>query len=480
MIFFWFMRRWFKSRPYVELLWSIPILLAGAACLVFFYVVSGWKPVETRSRYTAVATRALAAKDYPMARVACQRLLSSGSESPGQTLFYMAIALGGLGREQEANALLSQAAPTEKPVYAPAHVYVARSLLALTNGTPKTVKLAEKHLEYAVRLEPKSTEAHELLSWICVQRRDWESARKHLLQVLPSRPQAALSLAAVLKELGDEAGAKARAEQAAKYFREKLTDAKSDMPAERVACAQAVGMLGDYQEAFSILESGWKQSGNPAYRPPLGEVCAVWAQKMAKDRPGDLAPRIKLIQQGLEYAPRNLPLLQQLADLSRLQGPAANAARDTMTRLLAEGKSSALLHYVLGGDAWQRGETEEGRKHFALAYEAGPLLPYVANNMAAMLAMGEKPDLPRALGIIKPLVEKFPQEPNFRDTRGQILVKLGRWEEAVKDLEFALPLLPVKDKSATHTALAKAYRALNMPKLAAEHERLATQPAAVP
>ena len=29
MIFFWFMRRWFKSRPYVELLWSIPILLAA-------------------------------------------------------------------------------------------------------------------------------------------------------------------------------------------------------------------------------------------------------------------------------------------------------------------------------------------------------------------------------------------------------------------------------------------------------------------
>lgn len=475
---FAFIAKWFKTRPYLELVWSAPVLLASLACLVYLYVLMGWKPVEIHGRYGAVASRALAAGNYQTARVACQRLLSWGNESQGQYLFYMALALRGLGRPAEGNAFLSQAASVEKPVYAPAHIFVAKGLLALTNATPRTVKMAELQLDYALRLDPRSVEAHELLSRICVEKRQWESARKHLLEILPSRPQAALSLAMVMRELGDESAAKLRAGQAANYYRDKLVDAKLDMPSERVAWAQAVTIRGDFQEACSILEAGWKQSGNQAYAQFYGDVCALWVRKLAKDQPGDLAARIKVIQQGLSRAPQNLVLLQQLAGLSRLQGQDASAARQTVTKMLADGQSTALLHYVLGQQAWQGGELEVARKHFALAFEAGPLLPQVANNMAASLALGEKADLPRALQIIQPLVEKFPQDPSFRDTRGRILLRLERWEEAVKDLEFALPLLLTKAE--IHAALAKAYRGLNMPEMAAQHEALAKPPAKTP
>jgi Tfp pilus assembly protein PilF len=70
-------------------------------------------------------------------------------------------------------------------------------------------------------------------------------------------------------------------------------------------------------------------------------------------------------------------------------------------------------------------------------------------------------------------VDKYPNEPDVRNTRGTILVKLGRWEEGVKDLEFALPQLRVKGQ--THASLALAYRNLGMSQLAAEHERLARE-----
>jgi len=90
-----------------------------------------------------------------------------------------------------------------------------------------------------------------------------------------------------------------------------------------------------------------------------------------------------------------------------------------------------------------------------------------------LLALGNPPDLPQALAIAQLLVEKFPDQPHFRDTRGQVLVKLGRWDDAVKDLEYALPRL--NDKSATHTALAQVYENLGLRDLAAEHERLAKE-----
>lgn len=42
------------------------------------------------------------------------------------------------------------------------------------------------------------------------------------------------------------------------------------------------------------------------------------------------------------------------------------------------------------------------------------------------------------------MADQFPKDLHFRDTHGRILGKLERWQEAVKELEYALPLLPPK------------------------------------
>jgi predicted Zn-dependent protease len=88
---------------------------------------------------------------------------------------------------------------------------------------------------------------------------------------------------------------------------------------------------------------------------------------------------------------------------------------------------------------------------------------------------GPTPDPPRALAIIQPLIEQFPEHPYFRDTRGQILLKMGRYKEATQDLEFALPKLDPRAKQHTHRSLAEAYRKLGFADLAAEHEKLAAK-----
>jgi tetratricopeptide (TPR) repeat protein len=296
-------------------------------------------------------------------------------------------------------------------------------------------------------------------------------AEKHLRDVVVVKPELSLLLAAVLKVQGDFIGARSWAERAAKFHREKVEAARLDDPENRLAWADALAMMEDYPGACLILESGWKQFGNGIYHAPLGEACSLWVQKLAVTAPGDLAFRIAIIQQGLEYAPQNEGLLKHLIALSHLEGQQAGAARSTLNRLLSEGKSTSILHFTLGIDAWQRQQTEEAKQHFAIAFDTAPKLPFVANNMAMILAVGNPPDPPRALDIIQPVVEKFPDNATFRDTRGQVLVLLGRWQEAVTDLEFALPQLSSPNR--THAALAEAYRGLGLKDLAAEHEQRA-------
>jgi predicted Zn-dependent protease len=246
---------------------------------------------------------------------------------------------------------------------------------------------------------------------------------------------------------------------------------KVDLPASRMAWADALAMLEDYPAALLVLEAGWRQFENRTYLSPMGEVCAMWVEAIARRKPGDLTSRVTLVQRGLECAPQNDTLLRHLISLTHMEGPEAATARSTLTRMLTQGKASAILHFALGVDAWQHGQPTEARQHLALAYETAPHLPYVANNMAMILTLGDKPDLPQALAIIESVLEKFPNNPSFRETRGEILARSGRPQEAIADLEFALPLLP--SKRAPHAALAQAYRALGLRDLAANHERLA-------
>jgi len=464
-------RRWVKTRDYHYLRWGIPAILGCAAWLVFGLCVLVKKPWQAARHYTEIAGRALADKEFETARVASQRLLAMGVEPRRKHLFDMALALGGLGKDKDAVSLLGNIAPSDQPGYLPAQLFLAHTLLTRTNVTLEEVRMAEKHLKQVVAVNPHSDDANELLGRVYVRLGQWELAEKYLSEVVTARPELCLMLAVVSKAEGDDLATRGWAERAAKFHREKVEASKTDLPANRLAWADALAMLEDYEQALVVLEGGWRQYEDRSYLVPLGQICALWVDSLPRSKPSDLALRAMLIQRGLGYAPQNEMLLRQLIQLTHLEGPEAAAARETLRKLLAEGKATAVLHYALAVDAWQRGQMADARKHFALAYEAAPQLPFVANNMAMILTMGDKPDLPRALAIIESVLEKYPDSPNFRETRGEVLVQLGRSQEAIADLEFALPLLP--SKVGPHKALAKAYGALGLREVAAKHEQLA-------
>ena len=470
---FWLIRLWFESRPYRRLWLSVPALLVGLAWVGLGIVLALTTSAATQGFYSALATRALATQDYPTARVACNRLLLSWPGSRGQNLFNLGLAMYGLRQGQEGTALMNAAAPFDQPGFAPAHLFVARQLLVQTNVTAAAMQQAERHLKYTLKMDPNSAEAHLMLGRLYFQMRNWEAAKDHLEAVASSRPETAILLASVAKAENDDLGMRRWAGRAVEYFRSRADKAQADNPLDRLGWATALAIQQLYAEAIAVLEAGRKKADHKAYVSGMAGVYADWAAQVAKTDPANLALRLKLLQQGLECDPNSLPLVELLLPLTHLTGAEAKDAEGMLTRMLAEGGSSAMLHFFVGNDALRRGDTEMAAKHFKLAFELSPNLPVVANMMALMLAIGKEPDLPRALAIVQAVVDKYPNEPDVRNTRGTILVKLGRWEEGVKDLEFALPQLRVKGQ--THASLALAYRNLGMGQLAAEHERLARE-----
>lgn len=465
---------WFQTRPY-RLLWSaLPALLASLALTATgtLCLVARW-PGRTPDYYLTVARRALVEKDYETARVASQRLLQAGANKQ-LALFFLAMSFDGLGRKQDAAAVLSAVAPPGQPVYAPAHLYAAKSLLNHTNLTTPDLLLAETHLKHVLAIDPACTEADDILGRLYARTQRWEPAKQHLSTAAASSPYAGVTLAALLADLGEFDRARECAAAAENRFR-KLAGQDAG-PGLRLAWAKAKALQDDFPAAIALLQAGRGSLSESAYAAAMGEIYCLWAQQTARTRPDDLPAHVTLLQKGLAFAPKDPRLLKLLADLSARSEAAAEPARQTMQQLLAQGHAPDLLHFLLGSAAWAKGDTALARQHFQLAYENSPNAALVANNLAYLLAVGEPPDLPRALNIINPLIEQYPDNPHYRDTRGQIFARLGRWREAVADLESALPRLTQKGQ--THAALAAAYRGLGMAQLAAEHERLArpTQP----
>ena len=102
------------------------------------------------------------------------------------------------------------------------------------------------------------------------------------------------------------------------------------------------------------------------------------------------------------------------------------------------------------------------------ACQAAPDDPQTLNNLAWVL-LQTRSRLPEALVLANRAVELKPEMPMYRETRGQLLVLVGRYAEALDDLRASLNALG--DDSAIHAAMAVAYEALGESELARIHRQ---------
>ena len=471
---------WWESRNHLRLLAAPPLLAAVAALLGYAIFLAGWQPAHAVAKIRSQVGAAYQAGDYALAAVGYRALLQLQGEGEPEYRFRLALSQLALGRREEGLALMQRLAPGAKPGYAPAHLHVARWLLSGTNSAPWNLPLAEQQLKHVVALDPTHAQAHELLGKINLQLGHYGEAKKHLLEAVQTRNEALLPLARALQALGETTGMRQWADRAQRYYSGELEKQSANDVELRLALVETLLLLRDPAGALVVLDGAWKLKPDPAYAAATGDVAAQWAAMLAEQKPNQLAQRLSVVQRGLERAPDNLKLIEQLAALSAGTGPEAATARTALDPILRDGGRAPWVHFFLGLQARQRGDNDLARKHYELAYELDPHLAYLANNLAVVLTSDKNPDLPRALSLIDDLVARFPDNLHTRETRGQVLVKMGRHQEAVKDLEQALPAIQGASRLNTYGALILAYRGLGMSDVAESYERLASEMAGSP
>jgi tetratricopeptide (TPR) repeat protein len=371
---------------------------------------------------------------------------------------------------------MDRLAPADQQGYGPAHLWQARRLVSAGLARPQARTTAEAHLVHALdgALDDRDA-AQALLGEVYLAGEQLDQARECFARAVRTKPYAHLRLAQLSAQAGDRDRARGEAQLAIAYFQVRAEADPQDREA-RAFWADARKFLEDFPGAVAILEKGREVTHDDLYRVALVRVYLAWADFLGRDAK-TAGERLRVLRKGLECDPANLALLNRLLDATRADGPEAGRARAVLQELLARPEAAARVHFALGVDAYRNGKQAAARTHWEEAHRLVPEDPGVANNLACLLAEADVPDLPRALELADQALRRAPNDANFRDTRGRILVGLGRWQEALADLEAGLADAP--DNPGLHRALADAYGHLGDPAMAAEHQRLAKKPQAV-
>ena len=460
-----------RHRNTRHLVQGIPALVCAIAVSVVTACAYRQHP-KLAVQYRDAALSAYRSEGFGAAKVYFQRLIAidGGNES---RWFDLAMTLSRLGEEQHAEAIMADLGPIDKMGFPRAHLWLARRLLSSRKEGERDVNLvhtAYRHLMHA----RDGLGDHAGF--------DWEIAQCHLAA---GRPQEALSfvtkaavtapelnyeLAALCAALGENERARQASRKARDYYAERLMVAPQK-ESLRLRLATACMNLGDFDETVRILTEGVQLNSSGPCRKALVAAFVAQYDRLAAQGRASAVGLLHLIRRALEYDPKSEAALLRLL---RFGDNAAQKqqAQEILESLLVIGRENPYVHFVIGCWAWKADDSETAMWHLERAYKLDQNLGPVANNLAWMLARQESPQLERAMRIMDSIVARWPTNAEYRDTRGQILSRLERWEEALDDLELALPGKQTDPQ--LHRALTQVYEHLGQADLARKHARVAT------
>lgn len=468
---FFSVARWWRTRT-IRFLWlGLPAVTVTvvAAAIVARAITESHE--DLADRYEATADRALADDDLEAADVFYRKAVSLQPVDPALQ-YGLAITSARRGNVNRAIRLMRILAPRDKQGYARAHLWWAGMIIDSGDMSQERIQEAHAHLIRALPKLSNDAEVHSRLAQLYLAGGEPGRAVPHLRTAVRERPELRLQLAQLHASLGQTDEAVRQALMATEYLHAQIRKVPEDVET-RIRYATACVHVNRFAAAEQTLKDGIALRPDSRLHKALAGVYLTWSDSFAGDSGDDLDNRLRLIHQSLQQHPGNKPALIRLINVGRANPDDASRTRDILYDLLATGRATHMIHLALGNDAWVRGEHDTALQHFEQAYKLNSGASDVLNDLAWTLAHAENPDLPRALNMINAVLSRSPDTANYRETRGQILAKMERWDDAREDLEAALPHMP--GHRDLHRTLASVYGALNLQVLADKHLKLAAQ-----
>ncbi|MEE3368564.1 MAG: tetratricopeptide repeat protein [Planctomycetota bacterium] len=421
--------------------------------------------------YDREALSAFQKEDWEKAKLMYDRLLLLANSDRPRANYNLGIVLERQGEMERAFAIMRQIAPADTGGFAQAHRWLAEKALQVpdTLRSEEARNVLKAHYEHARLRLPRDPTIYYGLAQCYIAAGVVSKASENLLTASRLSPEYYFSLGLWQHRINQRKRARVSFEQAAAYYASVVARDPENATA-RFRWASCQTNLGNPRESLRILAEGAQLDKSTNYAPAMAYSCVYIFDFIQGAKAVDHQVRLSWLRQALRHVPNFPPALTRLSAYA--VGQADEEVAEMLEVLLTTGANVAFVHFVAGIRNWKTGDQDKSLFYFSRAYKLDPKMAGIGNNLAWVLSQKEHPDLERALKIIESVLRVEDKNPQYRDTRGQIFVKLSRWEEALDDLEFALQAPAMSANKGLHQALADTYEALGQESLASKHRQI--------
>jgi tetratricopeptide (TPR) repeat protein len=353
-----------------------------------------------------------------------------------------------------------------------AAVMQALEVQASTVAPPSEKKVAAREAKKLVKqFGDDSIKTRVQLGQLSRLAGDLADSERYYLSAVEDAPAVRVELADLYALMKRDADAQKQCEAYETACRDKIGRGEELTADERRLAASAARRRLDFPAAEAWLRDG---ELNTVIREALVLLYLEWwdSYKVLDPASKPTSTHVDLLQKALHTIPWYVPAMSRLLQVARLKPPTGDAARAALTEMIADGDMPATAYLLLGTDELERGNIEAAQRFLQQAQRLDPKSAVALNNLAVAMTQGPEPDLIQAARLADAAVAFSANNPHFRDTRFRILAKLGRYQDAVADLEFCAKAFTGDVEF--HKTAADVYDHLKLPDLAAEHRRRAS------
>lgn len=459
---------WVNTRYWRGMLWGVPaaVLLVPVLALTAKTMIAGQGGLI--EPYKQAVKEAIEAKDYERAQLYEQKLAQLGEDTQLAN-YRTALSFAEEGRLEEAYERMKQLAPEEVAGYAQAHYWIAYQLMngKLVDDRKEASRLAKVHLDHLETLGIHGSQLQFLQALWLLQGDQLQAAADALEPLVPVLPNAAFERMRLDLRLDRVAQARQDARAVSTHM-SNLNRRNSQLGASNykrwLTAEELQGNLGQ----MKVILQQWlgQEPESEEAKPLLAVVLRKQAEQELRSPLPDAELIVKLLIDAAELDEDPQALFKTARQLY-IHRDGARIYQRLLEELRDASRTPAQLLSMIGTEAAVSHRYEEAREFLAKSVARDESNVVAWNNYAIVLSEGEQPDLEKALDAVNRALEISPEEFRFRETRGQILVKMKQWEKAIVDLEYALNGMP--ELKTIHESLAVAYEALGNEELAVLH-----------
>jgi tetratricopeptide (TPR) repeat protein len=372
------------------------------------------------------------------------------------------------------------------------------SLLRSLGATipPEPLAVGVEFWKKELEQKPAEVEPRMYLSELLFMLGEKTVAVETLRPAVPARPALRLTMARLLFEVGDDAGAQKLLYDLLRETSKRLIDAPGDLLVilER---AEAMLLLKRPDDVRSMIND-FKETDTPETPKELdnavmdlyGRACLmkfdeltgystevfrqITQQEALNFGTAEGEEIIGLAEEAAQIPGTSLSGIERLARLSLSSHPAAAASEDTLRRLRFEGQAGIIALNQIGSHAMRVGNFEKA----IFWYEQGNNLaaarnPVILNNLATAVIRGRPNQAADALRYANETLALLPGNGDALATRGEVHLTLKKYDNALADLTESLRNRP--GTAEVHRLLALAYQGLGDEQMAQEHLKRAAE-----